>query len=457
MIKNGRLKSRLGSLVRDGTENDDADDVDSANLENMQNMNTDNLPLLSQSDEETQHNTLFGFATKNVFASKCLNLIYIMVMLVATAFAFHALSLILTGWNPGLVLMAAVSVVGLPYCIKIIMYGRETFEYKHAMLCLVISLLPTIFDFVGLYSETSIKASLQSTKFEVLEKVNFFDKEVRKSINKQIIALESETAKLKNKTEQDFVVKTNEVNNLANSLMGESDKQFNSSIRDLNTKINESEQAYVDETEGVRGKSTSGVSGIGPRSKELQADVRKTKSEVDIAKKELENNKAKQSDAFKSKLTIQEKELESLKNKELEKIEKEYQIKKTSFDQGVQAIDSLVANKDGEYGLIYGVNKAKTFEELANVSVELNSAVNVISSKIGTEPEFIKFKTDNVINLSFGALIRGDITALVCFLLAILLEIVDTVIVYTVRGTRIKRISNLWSDRKTRETIKYDF
>ena len=457
MIKNGRLKSRSGSFVQNEVENADAGSVDVANQENMQNMNTDNLPLLSQSGDETQHSTLFGFATKNVFASKCLNLIYIIVMLVATAFAFHALSLILTGWNPGLILMAAVSVVGLPYCIKIIMYGRETFEYKHAMLCLIISLLPTIFDFVGLYSETSVKASLQSTKFEVLEKVNFFDKEVRKSINKQIIMLESETSKLKNKTEQDFVVKTNEANNLANSLMDESDKQFSSSIKDLNSKVNESEQAYVDETEGVRGKSTSGVSGMGPRAKELQADVRKAKSEVDIAKKELETNKAKQSEALKNKLTIQEKELESLKNKELEKIEKEYQIKKSSYDQGVQAIDGLVSNMDGEDGLIFSVNKAKTFEELADVSVKLNGAINVISSKIGTEPEFIKFKTDNVINLSFGALIRGDVTALVCFLLAMLLEIVDTVIVYTVRGTRIKKISSTWSDRKTRETIKYDF
>jgi len=454
MIKNGRLKSRLGSFVHNETENSDAGNADVGNQDNMQNINTDNLPLLNQSGDETQHNTLFGFTTKNVFASKCLNLIYIMVMLVATAFAFHALSVILTGWNPGLILMAAVSVVGLPYCIKIIMYGRETFEYKHAMLCLVISLLPTIFDFVGLYSETSIKASLQSTKFEVLEKVNFFDKEVRKSINKQIVALEGETAKLKNKTEQDFVVKTNQANNLVNSLMGESEKQFNSSIKDLNIKINESEQAYIDETEGVRGKSTSGVSGMGPRAKELQADVRKAKSEVDITKKELETNKAKQSEAFENKLTIQEKELESLKNKELEKIEKEYQIKKTSFDQGVQAIDGLVSNMDGEDGLVFSVNKAKTFEELADVSVKLNGAINIISSKIGNEPEFIKFKTDNVINLSFSALLAGDITAVICFLLAVLLEVVDTIIVYVVRGVKIKPVvkSNF---RNIRESIRY--
>ena len=103
MIENGRLKSHLESFAQNETENADVGNADVGNQENMQNMNTDNLPLLNQSGDETQHNTLFGFTTKNVLASKCLNLIYIIVMLVATAFAFNALSVILTGWNPGLI------------------------------------------------------------------------------------------------------------------------------------------------------------------------------------------------------------------------------------------------------------------------------------------------------------------------------------------------------------------
>jgi hypothetical protein len=119
---------------------------------NMPIITNENENISGDDIEEKEHRTLFGFSTKNVFASKSLNFIYIIVMIVATAFAFHALSLILTGWSMGLIFLAALSVVGLPYCVKIIMYGRETFEYKHAVLCIVISLLPTIFDFVGFYS-----------------------------------------------------------------------------------------------------------------------------------------------------------------------------------------------------------------------------------------------------------------------------------------------------------------
>ena len=335
------------------------------------------------------------------------------------------------------------------------MYGRESFEYKHAVLCIVISLLPTIFDFVGFYSETSIKSALQTTKFEVLEKVNYFDKEVRKSLNKQLISLENETNSAKNKVEQDFIVKLNEINNKIASSTTDIEQQFNTKVKELNSKVNEAEQAFIDETEGVKGKSTSGVSGMGPRAKELQADIRKAKSETEIARKEIEKNKDKELESYKNNLMIQQKEAENLKAKEIEKIEKEYQTKKVSLDQGVQAIDGLVSTKDGEDGLIFSVNKAKSFEELADTSIKLNSAINIVSSKLNVEPQFVKFKTDNVINLSFGALLRGDITATICFLLAILLEIVDTIIVYMVRGVKTKPAKK-HNIRNVRESIKYN-
>lgn len=426
--------------------------------------NKENMPIITNNSEnfhsgedyeEKEHRTLFGFSTKNVFASKSLNFIYIVVMVVATAFAFHALSLILTGWSMGLIFLAALSVVGLPYCIKIIMYGRETFEYKHAVLCLIISLLPTIFDFVGFYSETSVKSALQTTKFEVLEKVNYFDKEVRKSISKQLLLLENETNSIKTKIEQEHTTKLKDLNNKINNAAKDLEQQFNSKNKHLNDKVNEAEQAFIDETEGVRGKVTSGVAGIGPRAKELEADIRKAKAEVDLQKKELENNKEKEIEAYKSNILLEERELESNKNKELEKIQKEYETKKASLEQGVSAIDGLVSMKDGEEGLIFSVNKAKTFEELADTSIKLNSAVNVVSAKLNTEPQFIKFKTDNVINLSFSALLRGDITAIICFLLAVLLEIVDTIIVYMVRGVKAAPAKKV-SIRNVRESIKYN-
>jgi hypothetical protein len=424
---------------------------------NMPIITNENENISGDDLEEKEHRTLFGFSTKNVFASKSLNFIYIIVMIVATAFAFHALSLILTGWNVGLIFLAALSVVGLPYCVKIIMYGRETFEYKHAVLCIVISLLPTIFDFVGFYSETSVKSALQTTKFEVLEKVNYFDKEVRKSISRQLLLLENETNSIKTKIEQEHTTKLKELNNKINDAAKDLEQQFNSKYKQLGDKVNEAEQAFIDETEGVRGKVTSGVAGIGPRAKELEADIRKAKAEVDLAKKELENNKEKEIEAYKANILLEERGLESNKNKELEKIQKEYETKKASLEQGILAIDGLVSVKDGEEGLIFSVNKAKTFEELADTSIKLNSAINVVSAKLNTEPQFIKFKTDNVINLSFSALLRGDITALICFLLAILLEIVDTIIVYMVRGIKTQKKASHSKIRNIRESVKYNF
>lgn len=413
-----------------------------------------NIILPENEFENKKHKTLFGFTTENQFASKSLDFIYIIVMIVATCFAFHALSLILNDWNKGLIFLASLSVVGLPYCIKIIMYGRERFEYKHAVLCIVISLLPTIFDFVGFYSETSIKSALQTTKFEVLEKVNYFDKEVRKSISKQLLALENETNSQATQIEQQFVSDQKNLFNSVNEISKDVEQHFNSQIKAFQEKINAAEQAFIDETQGVRGKSTTGVAGVGPRAVELEAEIRKAKAEVELAKKELEANKNKEIESNKTTIELKLKELETNKDKEIEKLQKEYQIKKVQLEQGIQAIDGLVTVNEGEEGLVFKVNRAKTFEELADVSIELNSAINIASSKLNVEPQFIKFTTDNVINLSFSALLRGDITALVCFMLALLLEIVDTIIVYVVRGTN-SRNKFQEKERNIRETIKY--
>lgn len=370
--------------------------------------------LLDNSSDNNSHPTLFGFTTKNGFAAKSLNIVYIIVMIVAIAFAFHALSLILPDWNTGITFLAALAVVGLPYCIKIIMYGKQEFEYKYAVLCILISLLPTIFDFVGFYSETSIRSALQTTKFQVLETINYFDKDARSSITKKIIKLENEHAL-----------------NLT-----QLEKQHNVNLSELKNAVNTAEQVFIDETKGVRGGTTSGKAGIGPRALELEADLRKVKADVDIKIKELESNK----------------------DKESQRLQKEYETKLNSLQQGIAAIDNLmVANEDGE-GLIFEVNKSKSFNDLADVSVKLNNAVNVISSKLDVEPKYVKFDTDNVINLSFTALLRGDITALVCFLLALLLEVVDTIIVYMVRGVRKnKKEEKNIPVRNVRETIYYDF
>lgn len=338
--------------------------------------------------------TLFGFKTDNKVAANGLNTIYGIVMIVAMAFAYHALSLILVDWNAFLVFLAAIAVVGLPYCIKIIMYGRKSFTLNIAILCIVISLLPTIFDFIGFYSETSIRQSLVNTKFEVLEKLNYFDKEARSAINNNIIKLDKEHNAALTKIEQDF----------------------NAQQSNLAKEVVDAEQTYIDETQGVSGRTTSGKIGVGPKAKELEAEVRKTEAVVTLKKKELESNK----------------------QREIERLNKDYETKLASYQKGIEAIDTLVSSENNK-GLIFEVNKAKTYDELADTVVKLNTAVNTVSSKLDVEPEYVKFSTENVIQLAFGALTRFEITAIICFALALLLEIVDTIIVYMVRGVKNKK------------------
>lgn len=365
-------------------------------------------------DGTESHPTLFGFKTENKFAANMLNTVYGIVMIVALAFAYHALSLILVDWNAGLTFLAALAVVGLPYCIKIILYGRKEFYRNMALLCIAISMLPTIFDFIGFYSETSIRQSLVNTKFEVLETVNYFDKEAREKLNKNIIELDKEF----------------------NASLTDLEKLKNQKMSDLTRQIVDAEQTYIDETEGVSGRITTGKVGIGPKAKELESELRKTEANVELAKKQLESDK----------------------QRELEKLQKDYDTRLKSYQEGIVAINALVSSEDKE-GLVFEVNRAKTFDELADVLVELNTGINTVSSKLGVEPQYVKFSTENVIQLSFGALFRGEITALICFALALLLEVVDTVIVYMVRGAKRKPEKKVEEEKPNpvRETIHYNW
>jgi hypothetical protein len=293
-----------------------------------------------------------------------------------------------------MIFLAALAVVGLPYCIKIILYGRKEFTLKMAYLCIAISILPTIFDFIGFYAKTSVRQSLIETKFEVLEKINYFDKDARESITKNIIELD-----------QNF-----------NAQLVQIDKKFNDQKAELSGAVLDAEQTYIDETQGVTGQSTSGKIGVGPKARELEANLRRKQAE--------------------NKLVIEN--LDGDKKREISRVTKDYEAEKASLQQGVTTIDELVkTGKDS--GLVVEVTKAQTFDELAETLIRLNSSINVISSKLKLEPEYIKFSTENIIQLSFGALLRGEITAVICFALAVLLEIVDTIIVYMIRGVKRKK------------------
>lgn len=364
-------------------------------------------------DGAEQHPTLFGFKTDNKLAANLLNIVYGIVMLVSVSFAYYALSLILVGWPFIMIFLASIAVVGLPYCIKIILFGRKEFTFNMAILCIVISILPTIFDFIGFYAKTSVRQSLIETRFEVLEKINYFDKEARESITQNIIRLD-----------QNF-----------NTELVEIDKKFNEQKAELNKQVLDAEQTYIDETEGVSGKVTSGRIGTGPKAKELEAGWRRKKAENELALDTLESNK----------------------KREIEKINKNYETQKNSLEQGVAIIDELTkTGKDS--GIVAEVIKAQTFDELSETLIRLNSSANIISSKLKLEPEYIKYSTENIIQLSFGALFRGDITAIICLALAILLEVVDIIIVYMIRGSKKKLSVNSHDDSTTiRERIYYSW
>lgn len=366
------------------------------------------LNILDQS-VEAQHPTLFGFKTKNKLASQLLNYIYGVVMVVATIFAFHALSLILPDWNKLFVFLASLSVVGLPYCIKIVLYGNDRFEPKHALLCLAISLLPAIFDFVGFYSETSVRQALVTTKFELVEKVNYFNTIARGKIEEEKIQL------LKDRDKK----------------VADLNTKFNEKINNLDSGLLEVKQTAIDEREGVKGSGTTGKVGDGPRAREIDAEIRKIKAKNDLEVKRLTD----------------EKELE------LEKIENAFQAEIQKAEDGLKEIDSLVAADTKVKGILYQINNVTNFNDLAKVTIQVNNSISTISSKMNLEPKFVSFKTDDVIQMSFGALLRGETTALICWLLAFLLEMVDTIIVFMVRGTKRKE-ENIKEESKEKKFFK---
>jgi len=369
------------------------------------------IPLFNSKrlGENHLYPTLFGFSTRNKVASQLLNYVYGVVMVVAMAFAYHALSIILADWNKIFVFLASLAVVGLPYCIKIVLFGNERFELKHAYLCFAISILPAIFDFIGFYSETSIKQTLTQTKFQIVETISYFNTEAREK-------LETEKLELIKKRDKE---------------LADLDREFYQQVASLETDLAGVKQTYIDETEGVRSQVTTGKPGSGPRAKEYQAEIRKTQAKNDLEAKQLSK----------------EREIEQ------ERIAKQYENLIEQCNNGLKEIDTLVSSDAKAKGLLFQVNNAQSFNDLSKIIISVNNSISNISSKMRLEPKFVSYTTDDVIQLSFGALMRGEITALICFLLAFLLEMVDIIIVYMIRGTRKQEMVAI-QEKKTKLFFK---
>ena len=340
--------------------------------------------------DRQKFHTIFGFDTTHKISAQAIDIIYWVIIGAAYCFAYHALSLILTSWNWFLVGLTSLGVVGLPYCVKIILFGRDKFPRKAALLCAFLSLLPTIFDFAGLYSETGLQDSLKLSKVKILEQINDFEANSKK-------AAQTDADKIKEE----------ERTKIANIESANSKK-----LTDIKKDINEANQKVIDEKSGVKADYSTGKPGEGPRTKELAAAVRRLQSEA-----EIEQSNAR------------------------EKIERDASVVREQAKDALKK--SVEANKlidDKFIDIKKDVNKAHNFKELELAVINANGLLSTVASKVDVEFKATEIAgSDNIIRLSFSSLLSLEVTALVCLLLAFLMEIGDIVIVYVIRYEKEKK------------------
>jgi len=332
-----------------------------------------------ESTKQPEFLTIFGFTTFSKIAAIAIDIVYWFIILVAYCFAFHALNNILITWNWLLVGLASLAVVGLPYCVKIILFGRKEFPIKAALLCLFLSLLPTIFDFTGFYSETGLQDSLQRSKVQISEAISSFEIQSKKSVQEQEL----------------------EIQNNGRDKKAIAEKTVLQASTDIQKQVEDANQAVLDEREGVRGKA-----GDGPRAKELQAQVRKLKAQSDIDNQQSKVELKRQTDI----------------------IDQETNQNLLALKQSNILLGDKLLNSKKE------VNNAQNFKELELSVINANSLLSSIASNLNVSYIPVRIiGSDNIIKVSFSSLTNGDITALICFLLAFLMEIGDIIITFVMR------------------------
>jgi len=177
-------------------------------------------------------------------------------------------------------------------------------------------------------------------------------------------------------------------------------------LEDIQRQINEANQKVIDEKTGVKADFSTGKVGEGPRAKELQAAVRRLQSEA-----EIEQDSSRQ------------------------KIEREANLAREQTKDEVkklQVANKLIENKFSE--IKKEVNKARNFGELELANIQVNGLISSVASKVNVEYKATEITgSDNIIRLAFEGLLRLEVTAIVCLLLAFLMEVGDILIVYTIR------------------------
>jgi len=334
---------------------------------------------ITENNKQPEYLTIFGFPTFSKVAAIAIDVVYWFIIFVAYCFAFHALNNILITWNWLLVGLASFAVVGLPYCVKIILFGRKEFPLKAALLCLFLSLLPTIFDFTGFYSETGLQDSLQQSKVQISESISSFEIQSKKSAQDKELEIQNTGRDKKTVAEQTLL----------------------QSSSDIQKQVEDANQAVLDEKEGVKGKA-----GDGPKAKELQARVRKLKAQSDIDNQQSKAELKRQNDV----------------------IDQETNEKLQALKQSNVLLGDKLLNCKKE------VNNAGNFKALELSVIDANSLLSSIASNLSVSYIPVRIiGSDNIIKVSFGSLTTGDITAIICFLLAFLMEIGDIIITFVMR------------------------
>lgn len=350
-------------------------------------------PTVSTEKLDSYH-TIFGFDTTSKVAAQAIDIIYWFIMFVAYCFAFHALDVILVSWNWFLVGLASLAVVGLPYCVKIILFGRKTFPLKAALLCGFLSILPTVFDFAGLYSETGLQDSLHKSKTQIVQSLTDFEAQSRRAAQQQILNIQ----------------------NNERSKTSELEEQLGQTLLTKQKELEDARQEIIDEKTGVQSNSTSGRPGAGPRTRELEANVRRLEAQVNLEQKNLKENVQRAS------VNIQQ--------------ETKQQIE--AVNKSVQLLDSRIIETKQI------VTQAHRFHELELAVIDANSLLSTVASNLNVEFRSAEITgSSNILNLAFSALFAFEITALVCMLLAVLMEIGDIVIVYVIRHEKGVRKSKI--------------
>lgn len=340
-------------------------------------------PIVSTEKLESYH-TIFGFDTTNKLAAQAIDIVYWFIIFVAYCFAYHALDTILVSWNWFLVGLASLAVVGLPYCVKIILFGRKKYPLKAALLCLFLSILPTIFDFAGFYSETGLQDSLRTSTIEIIDSLNYFEAESKKAAQKEIL----------------------ETTNRERDNIAQLETQQGDALLVKQKELESARQEIIDEKTGVQSNTTTGRPGAGPRSKEMEANVRRLESQVSLEQKNLKENV--------------ERSATNIRQETKQKIE--------NINNATSLLDARIIEIKQQ------INSTRNFRDLELAVINANSLISSIASNLNIEFKPVEIEgSDNILRLSFSSLSAFEVTAIVCLLLAVLMEIGDIITVYVIR------------------------